>query len=146
MSDRGSRKIPDGVSYLLVPSDFFESSGIFRYLRVSADIRQHLQISSGIFWHLLASAGILRYLQASSDICRHLQISAGIFRYLRASSGICRLLHISAGILRYPPVSSDICRCGPPLNKIMTRHMEYTESLQAPPGPHEAGRLLQSLA
>ena len=24
--------------------------------------------------------------------------------------------------------------------------MEYTESLQAPPGPHEAGRLLQSLA
>ena len=28
----------------------------------------------------------------------------------------------------------------------MTCHMEYTESLQAPPGPQEAGKLLQSLA
>ena len=100
---------------------------------------------SAIVWYLYICSGILRYLLVCSGICRHL-ISAGIFRYIPVSSYICNHLQISAGIFRYLRASSDICRCGPPLNKIMTNHMEYTESLQAPPGPDEAGRLLQSLA
>jgi len=72
--------------------------------------------------------------EKATNICRHLHISAGIFRYIWASSDICRYLQTSAGILRYPRASSNICRCQPPVNKIFTSHMEYTESLPAPPG------------
>ena len=65
----------------------------------------------------VAQAGrISRYLCASSDICGYLQISVGIFK------------------------------CQPPVIKILTAHMEYTESLQVPPGTHEACRLSPSLA
>ena len=71
----------------------------------------------------------------SGPSLKNKEISVGIFRYLQASSGICGHLQISAGIFRYLPVSSDICRCEPHLNKIMTCHKEYTESLQAPPSP-----------
>jgi len=89
---------------------------------------------------------VWRKPKKQTDIYRHLQISAGIFRYLRGSSDICGDLQISAGIFRYLRASSDICRCEPPLNTIMTCHKEYRESLLAPPGTHEAARLLQSLA
>ena len=77
---------------------------------------------------------------------RRYLIASVIFRYLQAFYDICRPLYISAGIFRYLLTSSDICRYEPPLNKIMTCHKEYTESLQAPPGTHEARRLFQSLA
>jgi len=103
--------------------------------RVIREIGKYL-ITSTIFEYLEISLGIFRYLQASSDICRHLQISAGIFRYPQASSDIRRHLQISAGIPR----------CEPHINKILTSHIEFTESLTAPPGTHEACRLLQSLA
>jgi len=56
------------------------------------------------------------------------EISAGIFRYLRVSSNICGHLYTSVGIFRYHPH----------INKILTCHMEYTESLPAPPSTHEA--------
>ena len=86
------------------------------------------------------------YRWVSLDICTHLQISVGIFKYLPASSDICEYLQIFVGIFRYLRASSDICRCEPHFNKILTCHMEDTESLPAPPGTHEAGRLPPSLA
>lgn len=39
----------------------------------------------------------------------------------------------------------DICRFQPPINKTLSSHMEYTESLPAPSGTHEASRLSQNL-
>ena len=113
-------------------------SGIFRYLAASLDIWRYLQISGGIFRYLAASAGIFRYLAASAGIFRYLAASASIFRYLAASSDIWRHLQISGGICRYLQASSDIGRYLPHTNTILTGHMEYTESLQAPPGTHEA--------
>jgi len=61
------------------------------------------------------------------------EYQAGVFRYLPASSDIFGYLQISAAISH-------------PSKKILTSHMEYTESLPVPPDTHEAYRLPQSLA
>ena len=48
-----------------------------------------------------------------------------------------------------PEKPTDICgifRYHPHINKILTCHMQYTQSLPPPPGTHEACRLPQSLA
>ena len=50
----------------------------------------------------------------------------------------------TAGI--YLRASADISRCQPPINKILTSHVEYAGSSPAPSGTHEARRLSQSLA
>ena len=95
-------------------------------------------IASAICEHLQISSSIFRYLRASSDIFEYLQISSSIFRYLQVSSGICRHLKISSGICRHLQISTGIFRCEPHTNKTLTSHMEFTVSLPAPPGTHEA--------